>query len=157
MGGFSGGAGAIALAHGGGPYHARCAGTAPEDLAHPSFSRRGGCDRRTDEDRCGGQHGRHHRHDNRHRLREPLNLSAPDGNSDCIYTYNTGSSSTPEFTLKYSGKGITVTGTYEGPPGSMQITYGNSSSLDFDSAILALFPTADPVGTVKENSPSSGR
>jgi hypothetical protein len=88
----------------------------------------------------------------------PLNFSAPDGNADCIYTYDTGSSSTPQFTLKYGGKGITVSAsyktTYESPPGTMQITYGDSSGLAFDTGQLTLFPTAGTGITVTENNPT---
>jgi hypothetical protein len=90
----------------------------------------------------------------------PLQFTASDGSpADCIFTYDTGAPASPTFTVKYGGKGITVSATYSGtsnydpPPQSMQITYGDSSGVDFDSGLLTLFPAGSGI-TVNENRPS---
>jgi hypothetical protein len=92
----------------------------------------------------------------------PLVFSASGGTSSgCIYTYDTGAPGASQFTLKYGGKGITVSATYGGgtgfydpPPGSMQITYGDSSPYDFDSGLLSLSPAGKGI-TVTDNRPTS--
>jgi hypothetical protein len=89
---------------------------------------------------------------------DPLNFEASDGDMDCIYTFSPGGSTGyPDFTLSYGVGGITVSAsysaTYEGPPNSMQITYGDPAAPDFDSGVFTIFP-ADPGVTVMENSPT---
>lgn len=88
---------------------------------------------------------------------DPLNFVATDGSMMCKYTYGPGGSiADPDFTLSISG-GITVSATYsatyEGPPGSMQITYGDPTTPSFDSGLFSLFPPPSNV-TVTENSPT---
>jgi hypothetical protein len=77
---------------------------------------------------------------------DPLNFSPGDSNMDCIYDYSPGGSTAdPDFTFRPGGGGIVVTAvfatatTFQGPPNSMQITYGNPTSI-FDSGQIALFP-----------------
>lgn len=88
----------------------------------------------------------------------PLNFTALDSSpKTCVYTYDTGSSSTPTFTLKFGGKGITVSADYpsstsfEQPPGSMEITYGDPAAPDFDSNLLTLSPSPGTGITVTQS------
>src|SRR4051812_25355243 len=97
----------------------------------------------------------------------PLVFTASEGSPvDCVYTYDTGAPGASTFTLDYGAKGITVkanypTGTtttggktsgYDPPPGSMQITYGDSP-YPFDTGQLSLSPAGTGI-TVTESRPT---
>jgi hypothetical protein len=88
---------------------------------------------------------------------DPLNFTATDNNQDCIYDYSpSGLPSDPEFELTY-GSGIIISasyyGTYEGPPGSLEISYQTSATPDFSSGLLSVFPQSPGV-TVTESAPT---
>jgi len=98
----------------------------------------------------------------------PLVFTASEGSPvDCVYTYDTGAPGAPTFTLNDAAKGITVKATYssgttttggttkfyDSPPASIQITYGDSSTIDFDTGTLSVSPTPGAGVTLKENRP----
>jgi hypothetical protein len=89
---------------------------------------------------------------------DPLNFTADDNNQDCVYEYSpSGLASDPEFELTY-GAGMIISasyyGTYEGPPGSIEISYGTSTTPDFSSGLLSVFPQSPGV-VVRESPPTS--
>ena len=91
---------------------------------------------------------------------DPLNFTATNGSTDCIYDFSPGGSSAdPDFTLADGVGGIMVTAarfsaSFQGPPMSMRITYGNPTPI-YDSGQLTLVPTADPGVTVVDSNPTS--
>jgi hypothetical protein len=89
---------------------------------------------------------------------DPLNFTADDNNKDCTYEYSpSGLASDPEFELSY-GAGMIVSasyyGTYEGPPGSLEISYGTSTTTEFSSGLLDVFSSPDQI-KVTETRPTS--
>jgi len=93
-------------------------------------------------------------------LGNPVNFDASNDLKTCTFKYSPGgSSSDPDFTLNYGGNGITIKATYAGgtsttfdePPGSFQITYGDSSATAFDSGNLTIFPSPSSNVTLVEN------
>lgn len=91
---------------------------------------------------------------------DPLNFNAANDFTSCTFTYSPGgSSSDPDFTLNYGGKGIVIKATYTGgtsktfdePPNSLQITYGQPSAIAFDSGTVTVLPTSSTTAPLVEN------
>jgi hypothetical protein len=88
----------------------------------------------------------------------PLNFSATDG-TDCVYhsgningtnpNFTLGGASTPQPAITLSAS-YPATGSYESPPNSMEILYGDRSAPKFTTGVLSLYPPPSTV-TVKEN------